>query len=150
MLKAMSNALEVDFLILADRAEVLNGKLYMMGGGWDALGMPGPDQPAQFTAVLAFLVPWNATNIDHICNVRLEDADGTSMLNINYNIKTGRPPNLPEGATQRLTVCLPIIAAFPQPGPYAVVAVAGEQEKRVSFHVRAASPQAPPSRALLP
>lgn len=26
---------DVEFLILADRAEVLNGKLYMMGGAWD-------------------------------------------------------------------------------------------------------------------
>jgi hypothetical protein len=29
----MSNGVTVDFLILADRAEVLSGKLYMMGGG---------------------------------------------------------------------------------------------------------------------
>ena len=26
---------EVDFLVLADHAEVVGGKLYMMGGGWD-------------------------------------------------------------------------------------------------------------------
>ena len=26
---------EVDYLLLADRAEVVNNKLYVMGGGWD-------------------------------------------------------------------------------------------------------------------
>jgi hypothetical protein len=136
----MSNGVTVDFLILADRAEVLSGKLYMMGGGWDAIGSFGPDQPSQFTAVVAFLVPWNATNVEHSCQIRLEDADGTALLSFSYAIKTGRPPSLPEGATQRLMVCIPINAAFPRPGMYALLARAGEHERRESFHVRALPP----------
>ena len=28
---------EIDFMLLADKAEVLGGKLYMMGGAWDRL-----------------------------------------------------------------------------------------------------------------
>lgn len=141
----MSNAIEVDFLILADRAEVLNGKLYMMGGAWDAIGMLGPDQPSQFMAVVAFLVPWNATNIEHSCGIRLEDADGNSVLSFSYAIKTGRPPSLPDGAAQRVVACIPITTQFPRAGMYALVATAGEQMKRESFHVRAIPlPATPP------
>ena len=33
---------EVDYLLVADRAEVVNGKLYLMGGSWDRI------QPQQF------------------------------------------------------------------------------------------------------
>jgi hypothetical protein len=136
MLENVSDSIEVDFLIVADRAEVLTGKLYMMGGGWDSIGTTGPDQPVHFTAAVGFLVPWNATNVDHPCTIRLEDADGTDVLSLGYTIRTGRPPNLPEGATQRVTVSLPIAAAFPQPGVYALVATAGTDQKRTSFHVR--------------
>ena len=28
---------EIEWLILADEAELVNGKLYMMGGGWDRI-----------------------------------------------------------------------------------------------------------------
>ena len=33
---------EIDYLLVADRAEVVNGKLYLMGGSWDRI------QPQQF------------------------------------------------------------------------------------------------------
>jgi hypothetical protein len=139
----MSDSIEVDFLIVADRAEVLNGKLYMMGGGWDSIGTGGPDQPVHFTAAVGFLVAWNATNVDHACTIRLEDADGVAVLSLGYTIKTGRPPSLPEGATQRVTVCLPIAVAIAHPGMYALVATAGENQRRTTFQVR----QAPASAA---
>ena len=32
--------MEVDWLILADSAQVTGGKLYMLGGGWDRLTVP--------------------------------------------------------------------------------------------------------------
>ncbi len=139
----MSASIEVDFLIVADRAEVLNGKLYMMGGGWDSIGTTGPDQPVQFTVAVGLLVPWNATNVEYPCAIRLEDADGAAVLSVSYAIKAGRPPNLPEGATQRLTVCQPIAAMFPRPGMYVLVATAGADQKRTSFHVRQAPAPTP-------
>jgi hypothetical protein len=142
----MSSEFEIDVVMLADRAEVLNGKLYMMGGGWDAIGASTSEQPSHFTVVLAFLVPWNATNMEHACTVRLENADGAGMLNLSYSIRTGRPPSLPDGATQRVMLCLPITAAFPIPGMYAVVVAVGAREKRVAFHVHAVAPLAPGSQ----
>jgi hypothetical protein len=132
----MSSTPEIDFLILADRAEAVNGKLYMMGGGWDAIGVSSLDQQSQFTAAIALLVPWNATNIEHTCAVRVEDADGTALLKVAITVKTGRPPGLPDGASQRVMAALPINVVFPKPGPHVVVATVGEQEKRVPFHVR--------------
>lgn len=37
---------DVSYLIVADRADVVNGKLYMMAGGWDRI------QPASFPFTL--------------------------------------------------------------------------------------------------
>src|SRR5690348_12556936 len=97
----------IDFLILADRAEALNGKLYMMGGGWDVLAPPKAGEPVSFSVALGILVPWLATNIDHRCIVQLEDADGRKLVDLNFNFKTGRPPNMEQGAPQRVMVALP-------------------------------------------
>jgi hypothetical protein len=139
----MSAGPEIDFLILADRAEAVNGKLYMMGGGWDAIGIAGPDQHSQFTAAIALLVPWNATNVEHTCAVRVEDADGAALLRVAIAVKTGRPPGLPDGAAQRVMAALPINVTFARPGPHVVVASVGEMEKRVPFYVRLLPKPAP-------
>ncbi len=48
---------EIDFLLLADRAEVLNGKLYMMGGAWDRRQIRSIDSPVSLTMVIGVLVP---------------------------------------------------------------------------------------------
>lgn len=132
----MSEIPEIDFLILADRAEAVNGKLYMMGGGWDAVGVPGPGQPTVFHAALAILVPWNATNVEHTCAIQVVDEDGSALISLSFTVVTGRPPGLPEGASQRVMVALPLTVAFPRQGLYAVVANLGEREKRERFHVR--------------
>ena len=34
------NQLEIDFMILADGAQAVGGKLYMLGGGWSASSFP--------------------------------------------------------------------------------------------------------------
>ncbi|HWE62911.1 MAG TPA: hypothetical protein VHB98_14450 [Chloroflexota bacterium] len=126
----------VDFLILADRAEAINGKLYLMGGGWDVLSPPSASGPATFSVALGILVPWMATNTDHRCAVRLEDADGKRLLEMTMEFRTGRPPTMEQGATQRVMVALPISIVFPASGAYAIVASIGEQERRSGFQVR--------------
>ena len=35
----------IDFLLIADRAEVVSGKLYMMGGAWDHITITDLGQP---------------------------------------------------------------------------------------------------------
>jgi hypothetical protein len=126
----------VEFVILADRAEAVNGKLYMMGGGWDVLAPPSLAGPASFSVALGILVPWLATNIDHRCAVRLEDADGKLLREMAVDFRTGRPSNMEHGASQRMMITLPVSVVFPAAGRYAIVVTIGEQERRAAFQVR--------------
>lgn len=128
----------IEFLILADRAEAVNGKLYMMGGGWDVLAPPSLAGPAGFSVALGILVPWLATNMDHQCTVRLEDADGTLLVEMRVDFRTGRPSSMEHGAAQRMMIALPVSTIFPAAGRYAIVATIGEQERRAAFAVRPA------------
>lgn len=47
---------KIEFLVLADRAEVSGGKLYMMGGCWDRVQLPGLDASAMLGAGVAMRV----------------------------------------------------------------------------------------------
>jgi len=44
--------MEFDYALLADHAEVINGKLYLMGGGWDVRHAPQAPARAQFAVAL--------------------------------------------------------------------------------------------------
>jgi hypothetical protein len=59
-------------LMLADHAQVADGKLYIAGGGWS---VTGPD-PIPFAIALDIKVPWHAINIEHRFLLELLDADG--------------------------------------------------------------------------
>ena len=135
---------EFDFLILADRAEAINGKLYMMGGAWDAIGLRALGDVAAFTAAVGIVVPWHATNMEHHVTLRLEDADVKTLTSTCVGFATGRPATLPDGARQRVTFALPLNIVFPTPGTYVVVCTVGVQEKRVAFQVHIHPPAPAP------
>ena len=47
---------KIEFLLLADRAEISGGKLYMMGGCWDRVQLPTLDATAMLGAGVALRV----------------------------------------------------------------------------------------------
>lgn len=136
---------EFDFVILADRAETLNGKLYMMGGAWDGIYLRSIADPATFTIVVGIVVPWHATNVEHVLGLQLEDADGRQLTDFQARFTTGRPASIPPGSRQRVTLCLPVAFVFPAPGTHIIVCSVGTREKRTFFQVESA-----PSPAISP
>jgi len=140
---------DFDFVILADRAEAINGKLYMMGGGWEAIALRAPGDAAAFTIAVGVTVPWLATNVEHHLELRLEDADGGALTTLGVNFAAGRPAALPQGVSQRLLFALPVQFAFPAAGAHVIACTLGERERRVPFQVNIApfAPSFPQPRA---
>ncbi len=58
------DGISLDYLLVADGADAVGGKLYLLGGGWDRLMVPQlPGPPAvPFAVALGINVPWNLTN----------------------------------------------------------------------------------------
>jgi len=135
---------EVDFLILADRAESVNGKLYLMGGAWDQIGVIDFTKPISFSIALGILIPWNATNQDHTLRVQLLDEDGTGLFSMDGGFRAGRPPQLPQGGTQHNVLAITVSAILPKIGAYTVDATINEHASRsTSFFAHQA--QHPPT-----
>jgi hypothetical protein len=106
-------------VILCDFAQVADGKLSILGGGWTVKG-----QNAPMGVGVIIEVPWNEANRPHNWQLRLEDGDGQPFLmtapegprpiEIAGPFEVGRPAGLIEGSG--LNVCLAVnIAPLPLP-----------------------------------
>lgn len=139
---------EIDFVILADRAEAINGKLYVMGGGWDRLDVPDLSQPVTFGFAVGVLIPWNATNENHPLQIILEHEDGEKVgREFNVTVNVGRPPTAIPGQSFRAIIAVNGRWTLPRSGTYRVVAALPSGEpKRTVFHAI----QQPGSRVVRP
>ncbi|MBI4728610.1 MAG: hypothetical protein HY775_03805 [Acidobacteria bacterium] len=132
---------EIEFLILADHAEAVGGKLYLTGAGWtDSWRGPQPEgQPlpiTHFGIAVSVLVAWTETNRPQHLRMRIENEDGTTQhATVEGDIEVGRPPGLPPGSDQRAVLAVNANVQFPSPGGYRIVAEVGEGVRTVSFRV---------------
>lgn len=63
-------------LMLADAAQAAEGKLYILGGGWNIIG-PAPSP----TAIAMHLeVSWDLSNVRHQWRLDLVDSDGEAVM----------------------------------------------------------------------
>lgn len=138
-------------LLLADWAEVLNGKLYVMGGGWTETGpAPGPSALA-----LIVEVPWDETNRKHTVKFQLMDGDhqpvmivaptGPQRVEVAAEFEVGRPPGIPAGTSFNVPVAMNI---GPLPLPAGKMYVwrcsideQSNDEWAVTFRTRTAQPR---------
>lgn len=122
----------IDFIILADRAEVLNGKLYMMGGGWERLNVRDFAQPQTIGCALGVIVPWNATNQRHSLTLRIETEDRAEVAgsHVEAAFTTGRPALLEDAQPQRVTFAVGRTLILPGPGQYRVVVTLNDDQER--------------------
>ena len=99
-------------LLLADFAQVVQGKLYIMGGGWSVTG----PQPQPSAVALKIEVPWTQTNRRHEFKMELLDADGRPVLLpgpegekpvvMGGQFEVGRPPGVPPGTPLDMPLAL--------------------------------------------
>ncbi len=135
--------LQLDYLVLADAAEAINGKHYILGGGWDTIWAASfPVAHPVLTLALRVSVPWNDTNQTLGMEIDIIDADGQSIIPnppgpLRAQMNAGRPPNLPQGAAQAVPLVFRLQnLQFLRPGAYVVAVRSGGGEiGRVAFNV---------------
>lgn len=92
---------------LADSVELVQGKIYALGIGWDtiyAAQLP-VTQPRIGLGILVD-VPYTETNKDHEIRIKLVDEDGNVVNNLDLRseFKLGRPALLRAGDSQLLPI----------------------------------------------
>ena len=130
-------AMKVEWIILADAAECINNKMYVLGGGWTDCQVQGLPTMQPIALVVSFLVEWNETNIKHDALVECVDADGAVMWSGNYVFTIGRPYNLESGSPQRVQTVWIMMLQFQTLGAYAIHVRCEEESERTIFRVGA-------------
>jgi len=127
--------------MVADRAEEIGGKLYVMGGAWDRLSIPDFAQPLAFGVALVVSVPWTAAG-DHAFSIRLEKSDGKLIATLTSGTLGVRPgPNALAGCPLRTPVAVGGLLVLPGSGQYRVVAqVGGGPTRATVFRAEGAAP----------
>jgi hypothetical protein len=127
--------MEIEFAIIADSVEAINGKLYMLGGGWNQHRATAFPSQLRMGIAVSLLIAWDETNHPHVVRLVVNEAvEGKPVLpEVNAEVEVGRPAGMLPGTVQRAILALN--AAFPvkRPGKYEVVVRAGTSEKRVTF-----------------
>lgn len=131
-------------ILLADSAEVREGLLFLLGGGWTEIG----PQPQPFAIAGLIEVDWEETNTRHSMEFVIEDEDGTPLLiptpagdqplRISSGFEVGRPPGSVRGGSFSVPVALTISPLPWTPGRRYVVRLTiddGEAD-RLKFSVR--------------
>lgn len=101
-------------MLLCDAAQVSEGKLHLLGGGWTVTG-PGP-VPSAIAMIVE--VPWDLANTAIPFVLQLRDADGQPVSQpgptgpmpvlVDAAIEVGRPPGVPAGTPLTVPLALSI------------------------------------------
>lgn len=98
-------------ILLCDAAQVHDGKLYILGGGFSVIWVP--NQPTPLTIAVKLSVPWDRTNQRLRMAVSLLSEDGDQIeihgtaVQAAGDLEVGRPPGIKPGTTFDVPVALP-------------------------------------------
>jgi len=99
-------------MLLADAVQAVNGKLYVLGGGWS---IAGPELAPSGLAI-KIDVPWDEANKKHRFRLALLDADGRAVMvpggqaavEVSGEFEAGRPAGLRPGTPLDVVLALNI------------------------------------------
>jgi hypothetical protein len=135
--------MEVEFLILADAVQAVNGKLYMLGGGWTTFHAAKIPTTHPLGIALGLRVPWEETNQLHRLQINLVNSDGESVSPaMQAELEMGRPPGLRPGSDQTAAIAVNATVTFAKAGRYEVrAAVEGQTVRTAVFDVVPVQPR---------
>jgi hypothetical protein len=128
----MDEQIRIDYLFPANHIEVINGLVYVHGGGWTEVHRvrtaDSPLPTTSFGVVVAILVPWAELNRPHGVAVWVEKADQKEssdepqpLLRMETQMLVGQ--RIPRaGLGERVQIGFPAQYQFPAAGAYRVVA----------------------------
>lgn len=138
-------------ILLADSAEVREGLLFLLGGGWNEVG-PAP-QPFALAGLIE--IEWDETNARHSLELTVENEDGAPLIvptpagdqpvRVTSEFEVGRPAGSTPGSSFNMPLAVPIVPLPWTPGRRYVVRlrIDGADVDRVKFSVRQGPPALP-------
>jgi len=128
-------------ILLADAAQISDGKLNMLGAGWSTIKTPtGP-----ICVVIHAQIPWGLTNNKMAWSLDLLDADrrpvmlneSQGLVHLEGFVESGRPAGMEPGSSIYVPFVFPFLGMPLEPGKYAWHFKIAATEESYSFVARA-------------
>ncbi len=140
--------MELTTAMLADGAQVADGKLYILGGQWDRLMVGGfPAAHPSMTVVLVIRVEYTEAPKTFQLSAELTLDGQTQDASVSGQLATGHAPGQAHGAPSFVPLAIPLRnVTFSAPGRYEWVITADDTELgRIPLEViQASAPGMPP------
>jgi hypothetical protein len=122
--------IEIEFVLLGDFAQAVNGKLTVVGAGWNIWNAPEYPSVVPFGLGIGILVPWTETNRQHAFSFVIKGSEGPDLATGDGNFEVGRQPGIPAGMTQRVVIGVSGQVRIEGAGTYEIhVSCAGDKKK---------------------
>jgi len=126
--------MKIEFLVLADAAQVADGKLYIMGGGWGIFRSGNYPAHAQLAVGLNMLIPYEEAGGKFPLSISIADDAGVLIVpEITGQIQAADSGQLPKGTIQKAPLAVNMNVSLPRPGRYTISAVAGTSRIETFF-----------------
>ena len=112
--------MNIEHALIADYAEVVSGKLYLMGGGWDTTHAAQVPATIRLAVAIGVRIDWGEANREFPVLVAVEDDDGHELVRIQGAVSTTRAPNAVPGSPQLAQIAANVTIALPAFGGYRV------------------------------
>ena len=124
----------IEFMFLADRAEAINGKLYVMGGCWDRVEVAGLPMTYPLAIALRVVVATDDPLEEHVLNLDIT-GPGEARL-ATRGIRFTRQSAPVPGGSQGIVIGAPTVAFLTESGHFEIGAsVDGGRRATTGFDV---------------
>jgi len=147
--------MKIEYALLADAAQAVGGKIYVLGGGWNLFRSPSYPAPVQLAIAIGLGFTFNEIGIKYPLNVVIADETGVPIVpEMKGQVETGQPAaDVPKTASVKIPVAININMSLPHAGTYGIVVTAGPSTAQLSFEaifagqkVQFAPEDSPPER----
>ena len=127
--------MKIEYALLADAAQAVGGKIFVLGGGWNLFRAPNYPAPVQLAIAVGLGFASTEVGIKYPLNVVIADEAGVPVVpEMKGQVETGQTaPDVPKTTLVKVPVAININMSLPHPGSYGIIVKAGSSTAQLSF-----------------
>jgi hypothetical protein len=127
--------MKIETMLLCDSVQVANGKLFILGGGWNMYRSPNFPAVIPIGIALDFSLTRTEIGSKFPLTINIVDEVGVSIIPpMNGQIEAGQAiQEIPKGALLKLPMAMNTILNLPRAGRYTVAVSAGSSKVQIAF-----------------
>jgi hypothetical protein len=127
--------MKIDYAVLADAAQAVGGKIFILGGGWNVYRSANYPAPVQLAVAVGLGFSGNEIGGRYPLKIVIADEAGVPVVpELNGQIETGQlAPDLPPGLPIKVPVAWNVSFGVPRPGKYIIVVTVGTAQADLTF-----------------